>query len=261
MRLCAQYFLGEEALRASFYILVDLAVSAAPHTGVSTRLLKKALQILESLVFEELEQEQGQKDLKNRTPNTAINVTRAATQYSGNSSRSPASSAQAANPNAGSGEQLQNWVARLNVLVEARTQYKTLANILLGIETLPSEPALLKSHLNRLHSQRHAIMSLVESVELVKLGEEVLHSLSASKYLLRFLEYLAKVTDLMRSTENYQGELKVFDVLAESPEGIVARLLFDLGGAEQAQALAKVMGVDLVEVILHYAYSTESLAP
>eukprot|EP00392_Amoebophrya_sp_AT5.2_P004950 g4959.t1 len=196
MRLCARYFVGEEALRAGFYILVDLAVSAAPHTGISTRLLKKALQILESL------------------PSLGHLV---------------AGGVFGDHQNRRSGG-LKNWVARLNVLVEARTQYKTLANIILGIETLPSEPALLKSHLNRLHSQRHAIMSLVESVDLVKLGEEVLHSLSASNY--------------------------------NSKKCIVRRIVSKRPsrGAKQAQALSDTMGVDLVEVILNYAHATESAA-
>eukprot|EP00971_Amphidinium_carterae_P298535 5931475-Amphidinium_carterae.1 len=41
---------------------------------------------------------------------------------------------------------------------------------------------------------------------------------------------------------------KLFDVLAESPKGIVARLLFELGGDRQALSLSEVMHVDLVEV-------------
>lgn len=110
---------------------------------------------------------------------------------------------------------------------------------------LPSEPALLKSHLSRLHTQRHAILSLVESVDLVKKGqtsasqrtlveflstaikslnseeddtsktsvttaeagdsqqredaEVISEGLGSSRYLLRFLEYLARVADLMHS--------------------------------------------------------------
>ena len=56
------------------------------------------------------------------------------------------------------GSFFENWVERLCVLVEVRPELRdraSLASIILGIETLPSEPALLKSHLNRLHTQRH----------------------------------------------------------------------------------------------------------
>ena len=60
------------------------------------------------------------------------------------------------------------------MLLEVRrseSAQSSLSHLILDIETLPSEPTLLKSHLSRLHSQRHAILSLVESVDLVKKGE------------------------------------------------------------------------------------------
>ena len=55
----------------------------------------------------------------------------------------------------------------LNLLVEAHSDNSqfSLASIILGIESNYVEPALLKSHLNRLHTQRQAILSLVESVD------------------------------------------------------------------------------------------------
>lgn len=105
---------------------MDLAVSAAPFSQMSTFLLKKATSWLEGDAL----------PLAMRTF-------------------------------------FENWVERLCVLVEVRPELRdrALASIILGIETLPSEPALLKSHLNRLHTQRHAILSLVESVDLVKKGQ------------------------------------------------------------------------------------------
>ena len=162
---------------------------------------------------------------------------------------------------------------RLCVLVEVRPELRdkaSLASFILGIETLPSEPALLKSHLNRLHTQRHAILSLVESVDLVKKGQkasqrtlvdflssaitsfnreeadeavQISEGLGSSRYLLRFLEYLARVADLMHSAqdalEEAAGVTKLFDVLAEPPKGIVARLLFEMQGHRQAQVLSE----------------------
>lgn len=115
----------------AFYTLVDLAVSAAPSAELSVRLLRNGSARLEG-------------------GSNVLPIT------------DSLSSA------------LQNWISRLLVLVEARTEFKghaSLASIILDIETLPSEPALLKSHLNRLHSQRHAILSLVESVDLMKKGQ------------------------------------------------------------------------------------------
>jgi len=298
----------------AFYILVDLAVSAAPHSSVSTRLLRTGLQLLSEEEELSLQDSDSTDSDSNRWKKLRL------------------SDKSITNRNSEDAQQrdfLRHWVERLNVLVEARTEYKTqsaagsLANIILGIETLPSEPALLKSHLNRLHSQRHAIMSLVESVDLMKKGKgqnreqqnslvdflagairkltnsenestdaegidlsavrkqatlkssndesdkdeiadgddsvdddllNVVNSLSSSKYLLRFLEYLAKVTDLIRSASGEDESSKLFDVLAESPKGIVARLLFELGGARQASQLSTVMGVDLVEVILNFSW-------
>ncbi|CAK0808130.1 unnamed protein product [Prorocentrum cordatum] len=296
-----------------FYVHVDLAISAAPFSQLSTHLLKKGSPCLAS------------EGLASVGDPGLLPITASLRSF------------------------FKNWVERLQVLVEVRpAEFKgraSLASIILGIETLPSEPALLKSHLNRMHSQRHAILSLVESVDLVKKGqttstsqrtlvdflssaiksltseedesskatvtdvdardqrddaEAMAEGLGASKYLLRFLEYLAKVADLMRSastdaqarkTKKTQevkkhkpkeghiklamnaaaedragegscdglGELpeedvevtKLFDVLAESPKGIVARLLFELGGHRQALALSEVMNVDLVQVIVN----------
>lgn len=309
----------------SFYVLVDLAISAAPFSQLSTYLLKKASPCLES------------DDMPRSADSTHLPFSDALRSF------------------------LQNWVTRLTVLVEVRPELQgqvSLASIILGIETLPSEPALLKSHLNRLHSQRHAIMSLVESVDLVKKGqtsasqrtlvdflssairsltsgeddstgaraaavadaealdpdaEHMAEGLGASRYLLKFLEYLAKVADLMRSASmeaqarkstkktndvkrkaeseaDLQGRptkelvimdvaesspaacssaptaagealedavevTKLFDVLAESPKGIVARLLFELGGHRQALALSEVMDVDVVEVIVNSSWT------
>ncbi|CAJ1353081.1 unnamed protein product, partial [Effrenium voratum] len=191
------------------------------------------------------------------------------------------------------------------------------------------------SHLNRLHTQRHAILSLVESVDLVKKGQtsasqrtlvdflstaitsfnreeedgskvpvaegdreeavQISEGLGSSRYLLRFLEYLARVADLMHSasqdagtrkpkkaveaqqkresresitvtfesvdvpepgeeTAEEAGVTKLFDVLAEPPKGIMARLLFELGGHRQALALSEIMSIDIVEVIVNSSF-------
>lgn len=272
----------------AFYVLVDLAVSAAPFSQMSTLLLKKAI------------------------PWIAHGVPEAMRSF------------------------FENWVERLCVLVEVRPELRdraSLASIILGIETLPSEPALLKSHLNRLHTQRHAILSLVESVDLVKKGQtsasqrtlvdflstaitsfnreeedgskvpteagdreeavQISEGLGSSRYLLRFLEYLARVADLMHSASQDAGErkpalkvekrearetvtisfderdeteegerelgeaagvTKLFDVLAEPPKGIVARLLFELSGHRQALALSEIMNIDIVEVIVNSSF-------
>lgn len=128
------------------------------------------------------------------------------------------------------------------------------------------------------------------------------------RYLLRFLEYLARVADLMHSAsldaglrkpkgkteatapsalavpsekretretvtialeshEDHEadakgdeedpeaaGVTKLFDVLAEAPKGIVARLLFELGGHRQALALSEMMNIDIVEVIVNSSF-------
>lgn len=289
----------------AFYVLVDLAVSAAPFSQMSTFLLKKGTSWLS----------EGEA------------VPLAMRSF------------------------FENWVERLCVLVEVRPELRdraSLASIILGIETLPSEPALLKSHLNRLHTQRHAILSLVESVDLVKKGQtsasqrtlvdflstaitsfnreeedsskdskapedreeavQISEGLGSSRYLLRFLEYLARVADLMHSAsldaglrkpkgkteatapsalavpsekretretvtialeshEDHEadakgdeedpeaaGVTKLFDVLAEAPKGIVARLLFELGGHRQALALSEMMNIDIVEVIVNSSF-------
>eukprot|EP00930_Biecheleria_cincta_P026103 TRINITY_DN18459_c0_g2_i1.p1 TRINITY_DN18459_c0_g2~~TRINITY_DN18459_c0_g2_i1.p1 ORF type:complete len:2313 (-),score=520.95 TRINITY_DN18459_c0_g2_i1:320-6796(-) len=293
----------------AFYVLVDLAVSAAPLSQMSTFLLGKATPWLLS--------EDGPEQPAPGVSPTLRNF-------------------------------FQNWVERLSVLVEVRPELRdraSLASIILGIETLPSEPALLKSHLNRLHTQRHAILSLVESVDLVKKGqtsasqrtlvdflstaikgpgkededqskvvaadasdnlredtEQIADGLGSSRYLLRFLEYLARVADLMQSasqdargrkrekksqtesptkpreqvvlsigsqeeTED-QGEpqeeaaevTKLFDVLAERPKAIVARVLFELGGRRQALALSETMSIDIVEVIINSSFKGSSTA-
>jgi hypothetical protein len=293
----------------AFYVLVDLAISAAPFAQMSTHLLKKAELFLRS------------KDMPNVGSANLLPDSESLLSF------------------------FVKYIARLNVLVEVRPEFKgraSLASIILGIETLPSEPALLKSHLNRLHSQRHAIMSLVESVDLVKKGqtsasqrtlvdflssaikgltsdeedsskavtdtdardqrddaEQMAEGLGASRYLLRFLEYLTKVADLMHSASieaqarkpnkkvqelkkqkkegtidvivntgigESTGEVhdegvevtKLFDVLAETPKGIVARLLFELSGHKQALALSEVMNVDLVEVIVNNSWALPS---
>ncbi|CAE8675054.1 unnamed protein product, partial [Polarella glacialis] len=297
----------------AFYVLVDLAVSAAPFSQMSTFLLQKALPQLVS------------ETASDDSSSTGMPISDTLRSF------------------------FENWVARLNVLVEVRPELQdraSLASIILGIETLPSEPALLKSHLSRLHTQRHAILSLVESVDLVKKGqtsasqrtlveflstaikslnseeddtsktsvttaeagdsqqredaEVISEGLGSSRYLLRFLEYLARVADLMHSAsqdaqarkstkksqrdevrrqrressplvslEGAPGEAeprpdeppeevvevtKLFDVLAETPKGIVARLLFELEGHRQALSLSEMMSVDLVEVIVKSSF-------
>ena len=50
------------------------------------------------------------------------------------------------------------------------------------------------------------------------------------------------------------GVTKLFDVLAEAPKGIVARLLFELGGHRQALALSEMMNIDMVEVIVNASF-------
>ncbi len=112
----------------SFYVLVDLAVSAAPNAELSVALLKDAQSRLSSLVI-----------------STEL---RAA---------------------------LDHWMRRLIGLMDAATSVKwgtstCLTGMLLEIE-VSNEPALLRSHLTRLQVQRNAILSLVESVDLVKKGQ------------------------------------------------------------------------------------------
>ncbi|KAF8817736.1 hypothetical protein IE077_000525, partial [Cardiosporidium cionae] len=76
----------------------------------------------------------------------------------------------------------QLFIERLVVLIEARhptlssSSPLSLAFLLMDVETLPTEPALLKSHLHRMKSQQTAIQSLVESMTLLKEGIPPLRS-------------------------------------------------------------------------------------
>uniref|UniRef100_A0A0G4F5H1 Uncharacterized protein n=1 Tax=Chromera velia CCMP2878 TaxID=1169474 RepID=A0A0G4F5H1_9ALVE len=91
-----------------------------------------------------------------------------------------------------------NFAQRLTVLLEAkgrlsaptsgsaadpREEGSGLASVLIDVEILPTEPGLLKSHLSRVQSQRTALVSLVQSADLVRKG----HSSSSKKTLVDFL--------------------------------------------------------------------------
>ena len=170
------------------------------------------------------------------------------------------------------------WAGKLAVLLEAKTEFRSnvvpsvrvdLAEVILGIETLPNEPELLKDHLSRMHSQRSAIMALVDRVDQVRRGqvneapdflseaikrltregliEEGLGRQSSSGFLIRFLEYLSKVCSLVQ--EAARGAVSLFDVLSEEPVDLVARIVFQHKGFAQARALCELMHMHLLSIV------------
>lgn len=184
------------------------------------------------------------------------------------------------------------WASKLAVLLEAKTEFSSnvsgskdtasvvLAEIILGIETLPNEPELLKDHLNRMHTQRSAIMSLVDRVDQVKHGkvvnaegeiedflsdairtltsegvEGLVGSQGGTSFLIQFLEYLSRVCSLVQesvalsSTGIGAKQTSLFDILSEQPEDLVARIIFLLGGYSQAAELCRLMHLDLIGIV------------
>ena len=188
--------------------------------------------------------------------------------------------------------QLVAWASKMAVLLEAKTEFRSnvsgskdtasvvLAEIILGIETLPNEPELLKDHLNRMHTQRSAIMSLVDRVDQVKHGkvvnaegeiedflsdairtltsegvEGLVGSQGGTSFLIQFLEYLSRVCSLVQesvalsSTGIGAKQTSLFDILSEQPEDLVARIIFLLGGYSQAAELCQLMHLDLIGIV------------
>ena len=190
--------------------------------------------------------------------------------------------------------QLAGWANKLLVLLEAKTEFNStteensggvvrLSELILGIETLPNEPELLKDHLTRMHSQRSAIMSLVDRVDKFRKNTETedrspehttLDFLSdairtlegggletsvveQSSILIKFLEYLNKVCFLIQEAATVSS-VSFFSVLSEQPVDIVAKLIFVHKGIPQAIALAEMMGLDIVQVVLDHSVSVVS---
>ena len=171
------------------------------------------------------------------------------------------------------------WAGKLAVLLEAKTEFRSnvilsgsldLSEVVLGIETLPNEPELLKDHLTRMHSQRSAIMALVDRVDQVRRGQvneepdflsdairkltrEGLEGFSAESkssgggFLIRFLEYLSKACSLVQ--EAAPSAVSLFDVLSEEPVDLVARIVFEHKGFAQAQSLCELMHIDLISIV------------
>lgn len=179
------------------------------------------------------------------------------------------------------------WASKLAVLLEAKTEFTSnvssesaervsLAELILGIETLPNEPELLKDHLTRTHSQRSAIMVLVDRVDEVRRGQgrenadflsEAIRRLTSEgveglsqqgSFLIQFLEYLSRVSALVQ--EAAPRAVSLFDILSEEPEDLVARVVFEHRGFSQAQALCALMHIDLLSVIEQHSRSTAHVA-
>ena len=228
----------------SALFLIDLAVSANTGTDISLPLLHESHSVLASLV----------------------------------------------NPNSTSAEALSSllsWTSKVAVLLEAKTEFSSnvsggggsssvvLAELILGIETLPNEPELLKDHLNRMHTQRSAIMSLVDRVDQVRHGKvnaegeiedllsDAIRTLTSegvegligtgggSSFLIQFLEYLGKVCTLVQEAQlgKVTTAVSLFDVLSEQPIDLVARMVFVHGGFSQARELCDLMGMDLIAIV------------
>ena len=170
------------------------------------------------------------------------------------------------------------WSSKLAVLLEAKTEFSsnvsseetpvTLSELILGIETLPTEPELLKDHLNRMHSQRSAIMALVNRVDQVRRGqvreegnvtdflaeaisrlttEETGGIASGGPFLIRFLEYLGRACALVQGAS--PTAVSFFDILSVEPIDLVAGLVFKHSGFTEASSLCELMHMDLISVV------------
>ena len=191
---------------------------------------------------------------------------------------------------------LTSWVSKLKVLLEAKTEFNSaaaarvgLSELILGIETLPNEPELLKDHLSRMHSQRSAIMSLVDRVDKFRKnteekttdrspentgnnldflsdairtleGEDIVGKPSDTKssFLIKFLEYLNKICCLIQEAAT-ASSVSFFSVLSEDPVDLVAKLVFIHKGIPQAISLCQIMGLDMVDVIADHSVSVTDM--
>jgi len=87
------------------------------------------------------------------------------------------------------------------------------------------------------------------------------------QYLLRFLRYIMNISNSLRSAAREQAaatkvttvlSLDVTTILSRSPRALLAQLVFDLGGLEEAQRLTSLLRLDLMKVILRYSRSKSS---
>jgi hypothetical protein len=116
-----------------------------------------------------------------------------------------------------------------------------------------------------MHSQRSAIMALVNRVDQMRRGQlkdeddflaEAISKLSSEKggltsgscsFLIRFLEYLGRVCSLVQGAA--PTAVSFFDILSVEPIDLVARLVFEHSGFQEAAALCQLMHMDLVSVV------------
>ncbi|KEP64739.1 UNVERIFIED_CONTAM: hypothetical protein HHA_202070 [Hammondia hammondi] len=105
----------------------------------------------------------------------------------------------------------RTFVDRLSVLLEARNQTpascRPLAGVLLDVEALPTEPALLRSHLYSLQKQKTAVAALVEALQFIKEETHALRSLhSARQFLGTAVNILSAESGPERRPPQREGE-------------------------------------------------------
>nr|PIL99804.1 hypothetical protein TGCOUG_202070 [Toxoplasma gondii COUG] len=110
----------------------------------------------------------------------------------------------------------RTFVDRLSVLLEARNQTpascRPLAGVLLDVEALPTEPALLRSHLYSLQKQKTAVAALVEALQFIKEETHALHSLhSARQFLGTAVNILSAESGPERRPPQREGETAARD--------------------------------------------------
>ncbi|CEM27730.1 unnamed protein product [Vitrella brassicaformis CCMP3155] len=175
--------LSGNASLLAFYACVDLAVSAAANADLSMTLLKCASAYLSA------HRSRSQQSSPSPTPTTAPLPDGLYAFFT-------------------------NLIDRLSVLLEAKGRFdhtsgskaetattSGLAALMLDVETLPTEPALLRTHLSRVQSQRNALLSLVESVDLLKKG----HTSASHRSLMDFLSSAIKTLASERPDESPDG--------------------------------------------------------
>ncbi|PFH32787.1 hypothetical protein BESB_013990 [Besnoitia besnoiti] len=164
----------------ALYAHVDAAVSCAASPPACALLLRRALDALEG-----------------SSPLAPIGERRAGEGAEGEAE--PAAALEGGNASLPSALSsfFKTFVDRLSVLLEARnpmpTSWRPLAGLLLDVEALPTEPALLRSHLYSLQKQKTAVASLVETLQFIKEGKRALRSMHAARL------YLATAVTILSS--------------------------------------------------------------
>ncbi|EEA06286.1 uncharacterized protein CMU_007760 [Cryptosporidium muris RN66] len=164
---------------------------------------------------------------------------------------------------------------RLLIFLESPT-IDSLTMYMMEIHTLPLQPSMIRTHLDRMLSKREITSTLVQSLgkitkknsddisqlptehftSIIELLKQSINALkddnTSSNFLLTVLDYIYNILKIIFGPNEHN---KIWPILAISPEDIIYHTFFELKLYDESRELAKIMNLDLFTTILSFTPS------